>query len=182
MRKVKRINVIDVEATCWENQKDKSDSEIIEIGITPIVAIKDGRYDRVEIQDSVSIIVLPNKSKISEFCTNLTSLTPEFVQTSGINFWSALDQIDREFDPKNSIFASWGDYDRKMFEQECKQCLTKYPFSNLHLNVKALFAAKYGARVGVETAANMLGFTFEGTPHRGIDDSRMIARILRIIL
>jgi inhibitor of KinA sporulation pathway (predicted exonuclease) len=171
-----KILVIDVEATCWENEPPNKTAaprnEIIEIGITPI----DIRTRTIEA--SRSIIVLPPTTEISEFCTKLTTLTPEFVEQNGIQYADAMKILKDEFKAHRNVFASWGDYDRRSFERNCTQNRVPYPFANLHLNVKALFAASLGYSGGLNVCAADMGLTFEGTHHRGVDDSRMIARIL----
>lgn len=173
-----KILVVDVEATCW----DKSDSfyyndpshqsEIIEIGITELDGDK-------KILGSESIIVKPEFSKISPFCTELTTLTESFVEQNGRSFYEALDYLDRKYKPKKSIFASWGEYDKNIFRKNCEAKKTGYPFGNLHLNVKALHAVRFGYTGNVKDMVENHGIIFEGTHHRGIDDSRMIARLLQ---
>ena len=48
----------------------------------------------------------------------------------------------------------------------------------MHLNVKTLFAAKFGYSGGLGECAGDMGIMFEGRAHRGIDDSRMVAKVL----
>lgn len=180
MSKHKSILVIDVEATCWDDGRvDNHPSrrnEIIEIGIAEI-GLKSKKIERTE-----SIIVKPNTSTISPFCTKLTTLTPEFVEEKGVSYWAALDILDNKYKAYQQIFASWGDYDRKAFERNCAWCETSYPFGNMHLNVKALFLAKYGYTGGQQKCGNDLGIKMEGTAHRGIDDAVNIAKILLKLL
>ena len=180
MSTAKHILVIDVEATCWENLPPntfpESRNEIIEIGITRIdIATKD-------IIDSNSILVRPPTTEINEFCTRLTTLTPEMVQSQGVSFLEAIDVLRTTYRSDRNVWASWGDYDRRSFEKNCRWNSVNYPFVNMHLNVKSLFAAQYGWNGGLEKCATSLGIPFEGTPHRGVDDSRVIARILQTFL
>lgn len=68
------INVVDVEATCWDGQPPPGQvSEIIEIGLT-VVDLDQG--DRLA---KHRILVRPQRSRVSAFCTELTSLTQEEV-------------------------------------------------------------------------------------------------------
>lgn len=180
MSTAKKILVIDIEATCWEDRPPNNfpftRNEIIEIGITPI------DIKTKTIEDSRSIIVLPPTTEVSEFCTKLTTLTPEFVKENGIPYRDAIDILLHEFKSNRNIFASWGAYDARSFEKNCEWNHVPYPFANLHLNVKALFGAKYGYSSGMASCAADLNIRFEGTHHRGVDDSKMIARILKKIL
>lgn len=168
----KKILVIDIEATCWEPRRPDLRNEIIEIGIAE-VDIKTKEIERTE-----SIIVIPPTTEVSEFCTKLTTLTPEFVKKNGIEYHAAMDILIRKYKSNKQVFASWGDYDRTSFEKNCQWNQAVYPFANMHLNVKTLFAAKMGYNGGQAKCGEDLGITMEGTAHRGIDDAINIAKIL----
>ena len=74
--KLDQIIVIDVEATCWEDQPpDKEESEIIEIGLC-VVDIQ--RWERTGRE---RILVKPSCSQVSQFCTQLTGFTQAQVET-----------------------------------------------------------------------------------------------------
>jgi inhibitor of KinA sporulation pathway (predicted exonuclease) len=136
----KSINVVDVEATCWETEPPNNTyeprNEIIEVGITPI------DIKTKEIGSKRSIIVLPKRTEISPFCTELTTLTPEYVEKNGVTFERMLTILREEYKADKNVWASFGDYDKDIFKRNCRQNGLKYPFSNYHLNVKSLFAAK----------------------------------------
>lgn len=168
----KKIFVIDIEATCWQPKRPWQISDVIEIGVT-VVDLKERR-----IEDSTSILIKPTQSEVSSFCTNLTTITPEMIEENGIPFYEALDILKDDYKVKKNMWASWGLYDYKQLAEQCKREQTSLPLNNLYLNVKALYAWKYGRSVGVGKACQELGIKFEGTPHRGVDDSRMIAEIL----
>ncbi len=69
-----RILVVDVEATCWRGPNPPGmETDIIEIGIA-LLNVKKGT-----ITDNRSILVIPERSEISDFCTELTSITPELI-------------------------------------------------------------------------------------------------------
>lgn len=171
-----KIYVIDVEATCWEKQYPDTRNEIIEIGITPI------DLKTRQLEESESILVKPVTTEISAFCTKLTTLTPEYVAEHGVEFPVAMAHLEKTCKLKKNIFASWGDYDRKAFERNCNWNRVSNPVGNMTLNVKALFAAKHGYTGGIDKCAADVGLTFEGTHHRGVDDSRMIAKVLLTLL
>ena len=63
---LRRIVVIDVEATCWETREEQGSmpNEIIEIGACELV-LKTG-----EITNRASIAVAPQFTKVSPFCTH----------------------------------------------------------------------------------------------------------------
>ena len=171
----KKILVIDVEATCSEDNSVYR-NEIIEVGVAVIdIATK-------TIESSEGILVVPPTTEINSFCTQLTTITPELIEKEGISFSAAIEILLTKYKSNRNVFASWGDYDRTSFVKNCNWNKIEYPFPNMHLNVKSLFAAKFGWNGGVEKCAESLGLKFEGTQHRGVDDSRMIAKILLKLL
>lgn len=174
-----RIVVVDVEATCWEaDPPPDQTSEIIEIGVCLLDVAFGERLDRE------SILVRPMQSTVSAFCAQLTSLTQEEVE-QGASFEDACSVLRARFKTKERVWASYGNYDRGIFERQCKRQDVKYPFSAGHINVKTLLASTYGLKqeTGLSKALNLLGIPFEGTRHCGVDDAWNIAAVLsRIIL
>ena len=85
---------------------------------------------------------------------------------------------------KNVIWASYGDYDRKIFTAQCEREGVEYPFSDEHLNIKSLFAFKQQLKqaIGMARALKMLKLPLEGTHHRGKDDAFNTAKLLGHIL
>ena len=177
-KKLDQILVIDVEATCWETEPpEDQESEIIEIGICPLDV---AAGDRLEKQ---SILVKPEKSTVSAFCTNLTSLTQEDVE-EGISFKQACAILKKDYLSKKRTWASYGDYDRRQFERQCLAHNISYPLGPTHINVKNLFAIvnRLSFEVGMSQALKILNLPLEGIHHRGEDDAWNIARILWEIL
>lgn len=168
------ILVVDVESTCWKGAPPPGQkSEIIEIGLCPVDVTSLQRLDKH------SILVQPVQSEVSEFCTELTTITDDMLQEAG-TLGDATRRLKKEFRSKDRLWASWGDYDRRQFERVCAEQDVGYPFGPGHLNVKTLFAAAAGLNheVGLDGACRHLGFPLEGTHHRGDDDAWNIARIL----
>ena len=174
------INVIDLEATCWGEGAQPADqtSDIIEIGISVV------DVTRASIVSTESILVKPERSEVSAFCTQLTTLTPELIAREGIAFQEALRRLKKDYDAPSRIFASWGDYDRKAFERQCGAMQLKVPFGPTHMNVKTLHALsrEVPGELGMDEALAELGMPLLGTHHRGGDDSRNIATILLALL
>lgn len=177
-KKQDRILVIDVESTCWEGDPPPGqDREIIEIGLCVLDVATCRRLERR------SLFVRPVHSTVSGYCTRLTTLTQEKVD-KGLIFSEACRILREEYQAKERLWASYGDYDRKMFHRQCQAHGVDYPFGDRHLNVKSLFAVVYAlqSEVGLDEAMKRLGFPIEGTHHRGGDDAWNIARILGHIL
>ncbi|MBR7825458.1 exonuclease domain-containing protein [Actinospica sp. MGRD01-02] len=168
------LNVVDVEATCWSEEPPRGmASEIIEVGLT-VVDLEAGT--RVA---KHSILVRPQHSTVSKFCTELTSLTPAQV-AKGIGFAEACKLLAVVHASGIRRWASWGDYDRKQFERQCQATNTPYPFGASHVNAKAVFTEAYGLRKrpGMATALEIAALPLEGRHHRGADDAWNIAALV----
>ena len=177
-KRLDQILVIDVESTCWNGPPPKGQvSEIIEIGLCTVDVAT------LERTEKRSILIKPEKSEISEFCTELTTLTSEMFAEAG-TFREAVHILKKEYHSKERLWASWGDYDRRQFERVCKEYGIEYPFGPGHLNVKTLFAVATGQHheLGLDGAYKKLGMTMEGTHHRGDDDAWNIAGVLCYLL
>jgi inhibitor of KinA sporulation pathway (predicted exonuclease) len=172
-----KIVVVDLETTCWEKRERDQVMEVIEVGVC-LLDIGSG-----EITDRQSILVMPVYSVVSEFCTKLTTLTQEVVET-GIGFREACLKLEDEFQTKKRVWASYGDFDRRQLERECRWKNVPYPFGSRHINVKTLFAIKHRLteEVGIDKALTLLGLELIGTHHRGVDDAYNAARILYTLI
>ncbi|MGB3508151.1 MAG: 3'-5' exonuclease [Microcoleaceae cyanobacterium] len=176
--KLDKIIVIDIEATCWQkNPPPDQESEIIEIGI----CLVDVPLAKPVVKES--ILVKPERSLVSEFCTQLTTLTQAQVE-EGIAFSAACLKLRKNYDSLQRVWASWGEYDKNMFEKQCKSRGVKYPFGIRHINVKNLFALVnvLPREVGMANALKLLNMPLEGTHHRGGDDAWNIGKILAKLL
>jgi DNA polymerase III epsilon subunit-like protein len=73
-RALDKILVIDVEATCWEGDPPAGQtSEIIEIGLC-VLDVASGERSAPR-----AIMVKPQRSTLSEYCIQLTTITPEML-------------------------------------------------------------------------------------------------------
>jgi inhibitor of KinA sporulation pathway (predicted exonuclease) len=172
-----KIVTIDLEATCWPKQPPQGQkSEIIEIGICTL------DLKTLERGEKKSVLVKPVKSEISPFCTELTTITADMLKDA-VSLKEAL-MVLATYKPDLRTWASYGDYDRTMLEKDCADKGLKNPMGKTHLNVKNFFCLKnkLDKEVGVDEALKMLKRPFEGTPHRGGDDSFNIAGILATLL
>ncbi len=176
--KLDRIIVVDLEATCWDGPTpEDQESEIIEVGVC-VLDVKTG-----ERSDKQSIIVKPERSTVSAFCTDLTTLTQADVD-KGVSFEHACQILRRKFRVRDRTWASYGDYDRRQFERQCEDTGIKYPFSSTHINVKNMLAVLHGLHreVGLAQAMEIMKLPLEGTHHRGHDDAWNIAALLAKML
>lgn len=173
-----KILVIDIEATCWKNNKipKGQQNEIIEVGICVLDT-------KMHVRIASDTIIVKPYSYVSEFCTELTTLTQADVD-KGISLREACDILQTQYLSRKCLWASYGAYDKKIFQKECHQKGIEYPFYPQHLNVKQMFADTFNLKrqVGMAGALKRLDFPLEGTHHRGVDDAWNIAKILAYLL
>lgn len=177
-RKLDQILVIDIEATCWEGElPNGQENEIIEVGICTL------DLATLERRERASYLVRPERSKVSEFCTRLTTLTQEQVD-GGISFREVCSILKKQYHSKERAWASYGDYDRSQFDRQCRASGIGYPFGPSHLNIKNLYALMNGLpnEIGMVDALKALSLPLEGTHHRGVDDAWNTAPILAHLL
>ncbi|HLI69599.1 MAG TPA: 3'-5' exonuclease [Ktedonobacteraceae bacterium] len=173
-----QVLIVDIEATCWEGPPpDGQESEIIEIGLCLFEVASRQRHDKR------SILVRPERSTVSPFCTQLTGLTQKQVE-QGISFAEACTLLRNDYHSHLRAWASYGDSDRLRFERQCRAQQIAYPFAPRHINIKLLFALAYALpkEVGMAHALHILGIPLEGTHHSGADDAWNIAAIFAILL
>jgi inhibitor of KinA sporulation pathway (predicted exonuclease) len=151
--------------------------------------------------------VKPTVSTVSQFCTSLTSITTELLAAEGVSlpeaFASLKDIVDQtaavaSTNGGNFAWASWGDYDCKMFNKQSHLFGLNHPLrmpgstDERHFNVKTIArnprmqsltgytgsdqqtAKLTGWRMDV-AYEGILGREIEGTHHRGGDDAFNIA-------
>lgn len=178
-RRFDMLLIVDIEATCWQGEAipEGERSEIIEIGLCTWDIPTGQRLARR------SILVRPEHSRVSAFCTSLTTLTQEQVE-QGISFAQACTLLQEEYFSRERVWASYGDYDRSMFVKQCEQSHIPYPFGTRHINLKTLFALTQAHpwEVGMAKALTLLQLPLEGTHHRGDDDAWNIGALASKIL
>ncbi len=177
-KRLDAVIVVDVEATCWEgNPPPGQINEIIEIGVCLLDIATGERWERR------SLLVRPEYSSVSPFCTALTTLTPAQVET-GLSFQEACRILQQKYQTMDRPWASFGDYDRIQFERDCERKQVRYPFGRRHINIKTLAGLKFkrDQEPGMPEALSLLKLPLEGTHHRGGDDAWNIAAILAALL
>ncbi|MGL6075690.1 MAG: exonuclease domain-containing protein [Fimbriiglobus sp.] len=173
-KKLDQLLVIDIESTCWTGPPPSGMiSDIIEIGICPIDLASLTRLERR------SIFVKPERSEVSDFCTELTTISPAMLQ-GAMTFREACSILKKEYLSAQRTWASYGDYDRNQFQRQCTDTGVPYPFGPTHWNIKSLLAVFLGLPTEVGTLDSLahLGVVFEGTNHRAHDDAWNVAELL----
>lgn len=174
---LKKLLVVDLEATCWDLPFGEAPSgqiqEIIEIGVCEV------DLQTLERSKKASYLIKPTESEVSDFCTELTTITPELLEEEGIPFGTALMNLTQVYKSRSHPWASWGAWDQTIMREQCERRGYAYPFAPYHLNIAAEFAVNTGRRktIGMKSAANCFNIEFEGTHHRGHDDAWNTAEI-----
>lgn len=174
-----RYVVIDLEATCWQDNREfqRENSEVIEIGA---IAFTENRA----LENEIQLYIQPSKYPLlTDYCTNLTGITQETINKA-LHAPAVYEQFIRWLTPDylGSTMVSWGAYDWKMLKKEMEQHGLRFPF-NTHVNLKQCFADYEGSRPkGLHRAIKSLGWTFKGRHHSGLDDAKNTCRILNYLL
>jgi len=122
---------------------------------------------------------------LSDYCKKLTGIRQFDVTSlvSSLPFPKVIEVLEKwvkeksDKELKELIFCSWGYYDKKMFEIECKRHNIEYPFGN-HISLKHEFAKRNKQKPkGMTKVLEMLGIKLEGEHHRALDDARNISKI-----
>jgi inhibitor of KinA sporulation pathway (predicted exonuclease) len=167
--------VIDLEATCDDQGAvPKHEMEIIEVGA--VLVETQGLTAVGEFQTFIKPVRHP---ALTPFCTQLTTITQADVDGAP-GFRDAMEALRGFVGDRNVTFGSWGDYDRKQFDQDASYHRVGLPFLARHKNLKKAFAYELGEKklLGMAQALARVGLPLVGTHHRGIDDARNIARLL----
>ena len=168
--------IIDLECTCWDKtDADRDEHETIEIG----AVLLDEKFKKMKQKD---IFVQPHFNKeLSQYCIDLTGITQERLDKEAIPFKDAIELLKGLID-EDTLFCSWGDFDKNQLLRECDAWRLSYPFSSDHLNIKREFAEKLNRkRCGLQKACRLMNLRFNGSPHSGIDDANMIAEVFRML-
>tara|TARA_B100000963_G_scaffold359405_1_gene386674 strand:- start:1417 stop:1956 length:540 start_codon:yes stop_codon:yes gene_type:complete len=161
--------VIDFEFTCWRGRPPRGMfQEILDIGISEVDTLKK------EVVKTHRIIVKPENSSVSKFCTELTSITQKEVDDNGVTLSEAISKINNLYDLKNIKWGSWGKFDRTQMIKECKKKNIEFPFSADYKDLQKHFSKfiKNTRRLyGVENALKKIELEFKGNPHRADCDA-----------
>lgn len=165
--------IFDLEATCWDGW-DKSQNETIEIGAVLI-------NEQKEIVSEFVQFIKPLKHPtLSEFCKELTSIKQSDVDTSPY-FSEAINNFKNWFGygETDYLLCSWGFYDKKQFESDCKIHGLDDTWAQQHISLKHQYAKFKNLKraIGMKRALQQEGLSLDGTHHRGIDDARNIGKI-----
>lgn len=163
--------ILDLEATCWENDRTKQ-NEIIEIGAVKI-------NGKLAVIDEFQTFVKPTLNPwLSEFCKKLTSISQDDVNAAPY-FPEAIQRFQDWIGEEPFFLCSWGFYDKTQLKKDCELHQLSAAWLKNHISLKHQHGKLIGIEkgVGMARALQMLKLPLEGTHHRGMDDARNIAKI-----
>ncbi|WP_448118830.1 exonuclease domain-containing protein [Pseudomonas serbica] len=179
---------VDLEATCDEVSESKSprplavvpdQMETIEIGLEVI------DLETLEVVDEFQRFVRPQINPIlTDFCKKLTSIQQADVDSAGtyVELGQELGAFIARY--PNAAWASWGDYDARQLERDAEFAACPSLLSGLqHFNVRKWHKGLYDDQPrSLKQTVESLGLVWQGTYHRGIDDARNLASVVREML
>ncbi|HLP71804.1 MAG TPA: 3'-5' exonuclease [Bacteroidales bacterium] len=170
--------IMDLELTCWKDNKDFKLQEIIEIGA---VKLNSG-FEKI---DEFDVFIRPIENPLlSEFCHDLTHITQKDVDGAS-TFNNVLPEFIEWIGAEAYVLITWGNFDLTHMQVDCKRHKIKFPkhLSRNPVNLKQHFADFRHIRpCGMDQALQMLNIPLTGKHHRGIDDARNISKIAKRIL
>lgn len=171
------ILVVDLEATCSDDGAIPPHAmEIIEIGACWVDA------DRNIIDQFQSFIRPIERPILTDFCIQITSIQQQEIDSaptfSEIN--NALTAFVMQHTEAESVWMSWGAYDRKQIDLEIARHGMANPIPLPHVNAKKQFTKlqRIGKEVGMSRALALCKLEPQGVHHRALDDALNIARML----
>lgn len=185
------IAILDFEATCDEGARSPTPQEVIEF---PTVLLDN---ETLEIVDAFSSFVQPlHHPTLTAFCEDLTSITqadvdgaelfPEVYAQHLTWLGSHGLSVDDPAGEPSWAFLTCGGWDlATMFPVQCAACvppIREIPKAYAQwINVKTPFSQWAGQRKapGMAGMLKAMGLRLDGRHHRGIDDCRNIAQIVR---
>jgi inhibitor of KinA sporulation pathway (predicted exonuclease) len=179
---------VDLEATCDEIAEAESprplavvpeQMETIEVGLVVI------DLETLEVVDEFQRFVRPQiNPNLTDFCKKLTSIQQADVDSAGtyVEVGQELGAFIERY--PDAAWASWGDYDARQLERDAGFAACPSLLSGLqHFNVRKWHKGLYDNQLkGLKQTVEAMGLVWQGTYHRGIDDARNVASIVKEML
>lgn len=165
MSKNNKILFVDLEITCDVKNKPFKEREIIQIGIVEIDTIN------LEVLRSDEWLVKPKTSAITEYCTELTGITQNDVDSSP-NLGKVGKSIRHIYGSVNKFWYSWG-RDNLFTDLECQRNKVPMIFSPDHVNLSESYRCYKGhdCNISLKNALNEMGIKPYGKEHKAVDDA-----------
>lgn len=124
------------------------------------------------------------KSLITEFCEELTSIRQVDVDVPSTYVEVGQELVAFIARHPNEVWASWGGYDAWQLQRDAGFAACPSLLSGLqHFNVRKWHKGLYVDQPkSLKQTVESLGLVWQGTYHRGIDDARNVASVVKEIL
>ena len=174
MKNFNIVNVLDTDLTCYPDNifPPGEQKEIIQIGLSMV------DLRSLTIVKRVSIPVVPQMSKISQYCTDLTGWTYAKLSRQGVTFAEACRRLVKNGSVGRLLVTDTDD-ELQPFRNQCALAGVNYPFGDSVLNLSTVFALMADQRRNLPLEAKLaqFGLKFEGLQHRADVDAFNIARL-----
>lgn len=177
IRDISKVLCLDSEATCYPNDifPTGEQSDIIQIGWCWL------SLPSLEITKPQMLYVKPTRSRVSEYCTELTGILPKQV-ISAPPLAQVCKTLINKHGTKARPWMTWG-FDAEGLQQECTDFgVEMFPFSESYINAQDMASIILGLplRMGLDASLRLLNMSFEGRHHQAPDDAYNLARIVKI--
>lgn len=167
-KRISKINIIDIEATCEKDDKSFN-SELIQIAVVPLDLIT------LEIREDLSFnsYVKNRNSKVTKFCTDLTGITQDKLDKEGKPINEVFNSLKKKYS-NHQACAGYGWYDKKKIMQECYSENLMQPLNmELYSNIKNQIAVICGfaKEIGLFNMMKHFNLKFEGEQHNAYWDA-----------
>lgn len=177
IRDISKVLMIDTESTCYDqgNFPPEEQSDIIQIGWCWL------SLPTLEISKPEFLYVKPTRSKVSEYCTELTGITYKQVN-SAPPLAHVCKTLITKHGTKARPWMTWG-YDMEGLQKECNELgVEQFPFSESYINAQDMASIILGLplRMGLDMALRLMDMSFKGRHHQAPDDAYNLARIVKM--
>lgn len=169
-----KILCMDLELTCWPCGMPPSGecAEIIQFGwcfLDPVTGERSGRDQ---------ILIRPQRSKVSEYCTGLTGITWEELRRHGVPYDAACKRLIKMGMRKYACFCLGDDVSEIL--RQCVADGAEVPVSQSWVDAGILLrvATKADKRLSLEAYCDLAGVAMEGRSHRADWDAWNLAGVL----
>ena len=173
--KLNTLLFVDLEMTCFPTREegDKHFTEVIEIGI---VAVDN---PNAKIVDKASYLIKNEKTPITDYCTQITTITQDLIDQEGVPLKDACDAIQERFRSHNKTWMAWGCGDYNHLEKNCLEKNIENPFSDNYINFSEWVALSRGVvrSGGLKKNLIMNGISYNGQQHRAMVDAEATAEL-----
>lgn len=170
---VDKILFVDLELTCWQPRNPDKHMEVIQIGVVKVDNINK------EIVDKERYYIKNQFSDVSNFCTELTGISQEQIDTKGITMQKASKLIVQRFGSLNATWFGWGCGDYNAMIRDCLKKDAIMPFSDNYVNLAELYALMHGMKrnKGLKAAMRNYNIEFNGAQHDALVDAEATAEL-----